>query len=59
MVEKRTVKNFLTIRVRDKYIYGDTKLGEEKTDSGGNNEFCTDKGIEYEWQEDITHFYSN
>lgn len=32
--------------------HSDTKL-EEEADSRGNNEFCIDKGIECEWQEDI------
>lgn len=44
IAEKPTVKTSWTIL--GERNYGDTKPGEDKADSGGNNEFCLDKGIE-------------
>lgn len=46
IAEKPTVKTSWTILAREKK-YGDTKPGEDKADSGGNNEFCLDNGIEW------------
>ena len=46
IAEKPTVKTSWIFK--EKKRYGDSKPGEEKADSGGSNEFCIDKGIEYE-----------
>lgn len=55
LAEKPTVKTSWIILGREKKMV--TKPREEKADSGGNNEFCIDKGIEYEWLRDIMHFH--
>lgn len=55
IAEKPTVKTSWLFKEKEKY--GDRKPGEEKADSGGSNEFCIDKGIEYEWQREIMHLH--
>lgn len=56
IAEKPTIKTSWTSLGRRKKN-GDTKPTEEKADSGGNNDFCIDKGIEFEWLRDIMHVH--
>ena len=53
--EKPTVKTSWLFSEEKKC--SDTNLTEEQADSGGNNEFCKDKGIEYKRRGDAVHFH--